>query len=577
MPQQFGEYRLLRLMGEGGMAQVWSAQRQTLGGPMSCAVKIIRPCHADDPHYREMFQREARLSLALSGHGNVVTVFDMGVHEGRAYLAMELVDGVTLAELSRRVGTPWPVANAVYVVAGVLRALCHIHGHTIDGEPQGIVHRDVTPHNVMISSRGEVKLMDFGIAQRSDAEPCLGGALGKLAYVPREQVEGDPDQRADLYAAGALLFELLDGRRFRWHCADEDAFFLEIYRDRVPTLRRKDVPAAVMAVLRGLLQPYREHRIATAAEALRMLEAWPGFRWALSELEVAYAVAVGPRPKAPLRRTLPRLPLPRLRSVEPAARRLPWTDSQAGLAANDAVDAVHDAVHERGASCWDATSPRASADAEPITLEDAEPVLLEELELDSAAHRRHRTASAPAWAVRAEPKEPQAEELEPVVVAVTDELPSPDELATRLLPAAERNPELAVEPVERLVTRRHPGAPAEQNVPSSRTSAEIAITQPTPSRHAPWAAGTDPIAQRLIRAEPGAPIKRRRTGSDGLPIPRTGSVTPRPRESAAVHRAASSPMAEAEAGPEAGLVTGEIVTDDGLDTFGEPVWRVGSR
>src|SRR5690606_33829637 len=274
MPQQFGEYRLLRLMGEGGMAQVWSAQRQTLGGPMSCAVKIIRPCHADDPHYREMFQREARLSLALSGHGNVVTVFDMGVHEGRAYLAMELVDGVTLAELSRRVGTPWPVANAVYVVAGVLRALCHIHGHTIDGEPQGIVHRDVTPHNVMISSRGEVKLMDFGIAQRSDAEPCLGGALGKLAYVPREQVEGDPDQRADLYAAGALLFELLDGRRFRWHCADEDAFFLEIYRDRVPTLRRKDVPAAVMAVLRGLLQPYREHRIATAAEALRMLEAW---------------------------------------------------------------------------------------------------------------------------------------------------------------------------------------------------------------------------------------------------------------------------------------------------------------
>jgi hypothetical protein len=533
MSAEFGEYRLARLMGEGGMAQVWSALRQTLGGPMRCAVKIIRPAHADDPKYREMFQREARLSLALSGHGNVVSVFDVGEHEGRSYLAMELVEGATLAVLARRVGKPWPVAPAVYVVAGVLRALCHIHGHSVDGVPQGIVHRDVTPHNVMISARGEIKLMDFGIAQRADAEPCLGGALGKLAYVPREQVEGEPDQRSDLYAAGALLYELLDGRRFRWHCADEDAYFLEIYRDRAPTLARKDVPPAVLAVLRGLLQPDRERRIATAAEALRQLEAWPGFRWAISELEAIYAAAIGARTQDGSS-TLEAV-APGRRQASRGAR--PWDDSSPG-AANDSGRS-HQAV----------TVPQAALEAG-----HSGPTL----ERDAAVptRRRRRTISVPAWA-QDHPSQ-----------VVTDELPGPDELATRVLPAAERNPELAAEPMERLVTRRHPSALVERDVPSARTSAEIAVTMPQPSRHAPWAGGTDPIAHRLVQPEPGAPIKRRRAPESTESAPAV-AVAPRPRESAAVHRAAS--------GGRPGVVAGEIVTDDGLGAMAAPVWRVSSR
>jgi serine/threonine protein kinase len=542
MTAEFGEYRLVRLMGEGGMAQVWSAFRQTLGGPMRCAVKIIRPSHADHPSYREMFQREARLSLALSGHGNVVSVFDVGEHEGRSYLAMELVEGVTLAELAHRVGKPWPVAQAVYVVAGVLRALCHIHGHALDGVPQGIVHRDVTPHNVMISARGEVKLMDFGIAQRADAEPCLGGALGKLAYVPREQVEGEPDQRSDLYAAGALLYELLDGRRFRWHCADEDAYFLEIYRDRPPVLSRKDVPPAVAAVLRGLLQPDRERRIATAAEALRQLEAWSGLRWAISELEAVYAVAIGPRSHE--------------RDGAPAR-----TEGAAGPRRQS------DAVVSRGRRPWDESSPAAANDSgrshlRATTLPQAtskpgvaEPTLEQNAAVPS---RRRRTVSVPVWAT-------EEDDAEPPTLVVTDELPGPDEMPTRLLPAAECNPELANEPMERLVTRRHPSALIERDVPSARTSAEIAVTMPQPSRHAPWAAGTDAISGRLIQPEPGAPVKRRRA------LDSTGSVAPHPRESAAVHRAASG------AQHKPGVVAGEIVTDDGLEAVSRPVWRASSR
>jgi serine/threonine protein kinase len=562
MSRPFGQYRLQRLMGEGGMAQVWSAERSTSGGPMRCAVKIIKPSHAEQPRYREMFQREARLALALSGHGNVVSVFDVGDHEGRSYLAMELVDGVTLAELVHRVGRPWPVAEAVYVVAGVLRALCHIHGFAVDGKPQGIVHRDVTPHNVMVSARGEVKLMDFGIAQRADAEPCLGGALGKLAYVPREQVEGDPDQRSDLYAVGALLFEMLDGRRFRWHCADEDAYFLEIYRNRVPSLRRKDVPPAIVAVLSGLLQPDRIRRIATAAEALQGLEAWSGFRWAISELEALYAETLGPSasaraaeggaarghapgrvpgrsnhdPRGARAKPASQGPAP-ARARASAAGRRPWDDS-APSAANDSGRSHRSATP---------TEPHPSASAP--THEDG-----------AAVSRRRETVSAPAWS-----------ESSPSVV-VTDELPAaPEGVPTRLLPAAEQNPEIAVEPMERLVTRRHPSAPVERDVPTARNSAEIAVTMPQPSRRAPWAEGTDPIAGRLVQPEPGAPIKRRRSG-DGL-ADRTGSVAPRQRESAAAHRVASA----GQPAPAPGVVAGEIVTDDGLGTLGAPVWRVSSR
>lgn len=551
MTAEFGQYRLVRLMGEGGMAQVWSALRQTKGGPMRCAVKIVRPSYADEPSYRAMFEREARLALALSGHGNVVSVFDVGEHEGRSYLAMELVEGVTLAELARRVGKPWPVAQAVYVVAGILRALCHIHGFAVDGEPQGIVHRDVTPHNVMISARGEVKLMDFGIAQRADAEPCLGGALGKLAYVPREQVEGEPDQRSDLYSAGAVLYELLDGRRFRWHCADEDAYFLEIYRDRVPSLGRKDVPPAVAAVLRGLLQPDRERRIATAAEALRQLEAWPGFRWAITELEAIYAAAIGPRPQP---------------GAAPKAE--PTVRARASADVTDAHDGPSSGAHAsprraaRGARPWDERAPGAANDSggahRAVTVPHSAPEPAWAAGSDPSngvpTRRRRRTISVPAWAEDAPSQ------------VVTDELPGPDEVATRLLPAAERNLEVGADSMERLVTRRHPTALAERDVPSARTSAEIAVTKPQPSRRAPWAAGTDPIAQRLVQREPGAPVKRRR-GLERTESAPAVSVAARPRESAAVHRAAS--------GGNPGIVAGEIVTDDGPSA--EPVWRVSSR
>lgn len=564
MRLSFGPYRLLRRLGEGGMAEVWSAQRSTLGGPVRCAVKIIRADRAGEAGVRELFLREGRLALALSGHANVVSVFDVGEHEGRLFLAMEEVDGVTLAELARRVDVPWPVEHAVHVVAALLRALTHIHGYAVGGESHGIVHRDVTPHNVMISSRGEVKLMDFGIALPADATPSVAEALGKLSYVPREQVEGEPDERSDLFAVGAILFELLDGRRFRWHCADEDAYFQEIYRERVPRLRRTDVPAPVLAVLEGLLQPDRERRIADAATALRGLEAWSGFRWAQSELEVLYRGVIGARHsgRTGLHEAVAEdgAPLPRAsrsssRDAEvpgratPSGPRSPWSRARPG---DEPSSAPRRAANDSGRRA------RARQRAEALAGLEADPL---------RALIEQPTEPRPS----AEPPASQAA----VTAAVpgcsgsVDEVPRvvDEHLPTRVQPEAEM-PDL-----DGVVTRRH-RATSDDLVSSREVSLDIAVTRAHPSKQAPWSPSTDPIARRLVRPEPGAPVKRhRRAHSGDLREESSGSVSPRARQSASLHRAAAGRMRTHEVTGE--VVAGEIVEEDDLP--GDPLWRVGSR
>ena len=535
MDPDFGKYRLLRLLGEGGMAHVWAARWDSPGGPRPCAIKIIKPAIARNPQLRAMFEREGRLARALGGHDNLVSVLDMGTHRGRAYLAMELVEGVTLADMVRRVGGPWSVNEAVAVVVGVLRALSHVHALRIDGEPRAIVHRDVTPHNVMISARGDVKLVDFGIAQRADAAPRFDQALGKLRYVPHEQVEGDADQRSDLYAAGAVLFELLDGRRFRWHCADEDALFQEIYRDRVPSLRRKDVPAPVRAVLRGLLEPRRERRIATAAQALRKLEAWQARD--ASGLRGLYRRAVG----APPRRSSDGLAAVEVGA--PRGHRL-WDEVR--------VTTEHRAPSSASPGKGRARPPRAPTPTAsvPVTPEPSAPrATTGSVDRSGVVQRRShsRTVSVAAWVSDDPSRRPTGEEH-----GVEDAL-------TRAVPAArpEPEPEPPIELIERFVTRRHPAALPEADVPIARAAAEIAVTEPQPSRRAPWAEGTEPIEHRVVRPEPGAPVKRRRlpsgTGDHPRSNERTGSISPRERQSVSLHRAAG----------DSDIIVGEIITDDG--------------
>ena len=205
----FGEYRLLRRIGSGGMAEVFLAKRDGPGGfEKQLVIKRILPHLTASERFTSLFLKEARLA-ALIDHPNLVHVSSFGAIDGEYYLAMEYVDGLTLADLLERTGTLTP-GVACRIVVDVLDALYAIHAaKNAEGEHLGLVHRDVTPRNVMITRAGAVKLLDFGIAVSAEDEVLT---MGTRRYMAPEQLLGEPiDHRADLFAVGVLLWQLVTG------------------------------------------------------------------------------------------------------------------------------------------------------------------------------------------------------------------------------------------------------------------------------------------------------------------------------------------------------------------------------
>ncbi|HEX8909859.1 MAG TPA: serine/threonine-protein kinase, partial [Anaeromyxobacteraceae bacterium] len=215
----FGKYRLVERVASGGMAEVWRAEAPGAEGFVKeVALKLIRGDHDARGDFVRMFVQEARLACRLS-HANIVQVFDFDQVDGRYYIAMELVRGRTLREVvdrCREQGARLGLARAVHVCAEVARALAYAHRLEEGGVPAGLVHRDVSPQNVLVSFEGEVKLTDFGIARALGASEVTapGTVKGKLAYMAPEQARGEPvDARADVFALGVVLWELCAGRR----------------------------------------------------------------------------------------------------------------------------------------------------------------------------------------------------------------------------------------------------------------------------------------------------------------------------------------------------------------------------
>ena len=272
MTEHFGDYELHRRIGGGGMADVWAAKRRTASGEMACALKVIRdPAHGHE-RYHELFLREGEVAMKLQ-HGNVVSVFDVGEHDGRLYIAMELVDGVSLDRflgLARARDPLRPnLAEAVYITREILRALHYVHGFEINEVNQRIVHRDVSPQNVLVTSGGEIKLTDFGIARWLDGH-TTNRIYGKLAYMPREQYMGSPVQQSDLYAAGAIFYEALTGRKLRAACRSEHEYHAAIMSGELPPLPKR-LPSVVYETLTGLLEADPVKRLPSAKIALRAL------------------------------------------------------------------------------------------------------------------------------------------------------------------------------------------------------------------------------------------------------------------------------------------------------------------
>ncbi|MBX3272541.1 MAG: serine/threonine protein kinase [Sandaracinaceae bacterium] len=274
-----GPYRVVAPLEDGGMASLYLAHRPPARDIV--AVKVIRTRLRDDSAMVRMFQDEAR-TLTHVRHPNVVRVLDSGEYEHGRYLAMEYLHGCSLArlrdELERR-EVPLPVDVVAHVGIEVAEALHAAHGALdADGKALGIVHRDVSPQNVMISENGNVKLIDFGVAKahgRLEVTNARTMVKGKLRYMAPEQVSGKPvDGRTDIFALGIVLWECLTGRKFAARDGEGDLFArLMDPRATPPSEDNPDVPAALDDVVLAALAREPKDRPATARELAERIAA----------------------------------------------------------------------------------------------------------------------------------------------------------------------------------------------------------------------------------------------------------------------------------------------------------------
>jgi eukaryotic-like serine/threonine-protein kinase len=278
VPSTFGRYQLLERLAVGGMAEIFRARQSGAHGfEKILVIKRILPHLAADPEFLAMFIDEAKLQCALQ-HPKIVQVFEFGEVEGQYYIALEYVDGMDALGLLRACAhrrQRLPVRLAVHIACEVLDALDYAHSQRgPDGQPLGIVHRDVSPSNVFISRRGDVKLGDFGIARATEkqrqSKTQAGTLKGKYGYMAPEQVVGgEIDGRADLFAVGIVLAEMLMGRRL--FTAPNDLDVLLMVRDaRLDRLNRYggDIPPSLRKILDRILARDPDVRYPTAG-ALR--------------------------------------------------------------------------------------------------------------------------------------------------------------------------------------------------------------------------------------------------------------------------------------------------------------------
>jgi serine/threonine-protein kinase len=275
---RIGRYELLHKIAAGGMAEIFLARQWGQGGFFrDVVIKRLFPHYAEHEHALRMFQDEARLLSELS-HPNIPQVYDLGYADGYWYLAMEHVRGVSLADLCRaaaKSNKPMPLAVAIGIVHQVSMALHHAHErHDREGRALRIVHRDVTPHNIMVSLDAVVKVLDFGVAQTTARMDTDAGAVrGTYAYMGPEQVRGRPlDKRADVFALGVVLYELTTGRRlFRGN--DIQVMTQIVEQDVIPPSRLlSNYPAELEQVVINALARDRGKRTPSAAHLALALD-----------------------------------------------------------------------------------------------------------------------------------------------------------------------------------------------------------------------------------------------------------------------------------------------------------------
>ncbi|HEY8429578.1 MAG TPA: serine/threonine-protein kinase, partial [Sandaracinaceae bacterium] len=280
---RLGRYEILGRLAIGGMAEIFLARERSaaVGGSRQLVVKIMRPELEGDPVLRAMFLHEGRVALTLS-HPHICHVYECGVEAGRCFIAMEHVRGVTLRALMRKseiTHRRLPPSIVARIGAHVAEALHAAHtAKDASGRPLGLVHRDVSPQNVMIGEGGVVKLLDFGVAHaRTELGLEQPGMIkGKLGYLAPEQCLGQQvDARTDVFALGVVLWEAVTGRRLYPRSADAGALAAVVNED-APDAHAvdPDVPESLAAILRRALSRAPADRFGSAAELQHALEGY---------------------------------------------------------------------------------------------------------------------------------------------------------------------------------------------------------------------------------------------------------------------------------------------------------------
>ncbi len=284
LPKQFGKYTLLRKLAAGGMAEIFLALHRSMAGfEKLVVIKRILPSMNQDQAFIDMLLHEARIAATLS-HPNIVQIFDVGQVEGTYYIAMEHIHGEDIRSIvrgMRRKGVmEFPMEHALTIALGVCAGLAYAHDkRDLEGRPIGIVHRDISPQNIVVTFTGDVKIVDFGIAksEKATAEDTKDGALkGKVPYMSPEQAAGkDIDLRSDIFAVGVVLFELTTGKRLFKGQNEFETLKLILESDYpAPSDVRPDYPKPLERIVMRALAKRREDRYQSAREMQADLEAF---------------------------------------------------------------------------------------------------------------------------------------------------------------------------------------------------------------------------------------------------------------------------------------------------------------
>lgn len=525
--QMLGRYELLMPIAKGGMGNVWAARlKGTRGFRKLVAIKTILRT-LENAQLEQMLFQEAMLASQIH-HPNVAETFELGEHEGTLYLVMELVAGESLRFILREAQADGgiPLAVSVNIIGQVCRGLAAAHDlRDEDGQRVGLVHRDISPPNVLVTDAGTVKIVDFGVATTASSATYGSGELkGKISYLAPEQLRGEPlDARVDVFATGILLY-LLTVSRHPFRCASEAATIARILSDAPaasPSAFVEDYPEALEQVVMRALHKERETRFASILDLLAALEnAYPSaFGPRADEMVASYVqkltknrlqerrstlrVAEEWAETSSSRHSVSSLPAVAASSAPPLkSSRAAWIGA-GGALTGLAVAAVAATIYFRMPS----EAPRAAAGS---LVQTAEPSDTRGVTPTAAP----APSSSPAQPLRMDGAVPAPHPAIPELAAevVRRAKPAVDERATPSTPEhEEQEPAAAAEPAARLAaveatSERLFDEPALPSAPEATPVALAAASAPSPpllAALAPAPRATAPAAPKLLASKLG--------------------------------------------------------------------------